>query len=109
MEKTIDFEVKENSVQEFADKYFIDAQRPMDGSGRKEPINPYYLLGRQEVFVRKEIMEIIENDATIKFSLADESRNTRTRLVNIYQYSIEKYDDVLLKLELIDFKVEIAK
>lgn len=109
MEKTIDFEVKENSIQEFAEKYFVDPTRGMDGVGRKEPVNPYYLLGRQEVFVRKEIMEVIENDPTIKFTLADESRNTRTRLVNIYQYSIEKYDDVLLKLELIDFKVEIAK
>lgn len=108
MENVMSFEVKENSIHEFADKYLVDPQRPQD-TGRKEPINPYYILGRQEIYIRKEIMDVIQNDSVIKFELADESRNNRTRLVNIYQYSIEKYDDVLLKLELIDFKIEIAK
>lgn len=110
MEQTLNFEVKENSLQEFAEKYFVNIDRPQDfGRSSKEQLNPYYILGRQEIFVRKNIIDVIEKDPVIKFTLSDLSNISRATLLNTYQYSIEKYDDVLLKLVLIDFKVENVK
>jgi hypothetical protein len=107
---TLKFEVKENSIQEFAEKWFVTLDRPQDFARReREPINPYYILGQQNIYVRKEIMSIISNDPAIVFTLSDLSRNTNTKLTNTYVYAIEPYDDVLLQLDLIDFKVEVQK
>ena len=53
-------------------------------------------------------MNVIANDPVITFTLSDNSRRFNTELVNTYQYSIEEYDNVCLKLQLIDFNVALA-
>lgn len=113
MEKTIDFKVNEQSLQEFADEWFIaslkDAERHGEIIDRRqnEVVNPYYIIGKDEIYVKKKFIEFCGNNLIVVFTLSDETQRNRTKLMNTYQYSIEKYDDVSLVLRLVDFKIDI--
>lgn len=113
MEKTIDFKVNEQSLQEFADKWFvknIDSRNRGETIGRRneQSINPYYIIGKDELYIKKEFIEVCENDPMITFTLSDETRRG-VALIHTYQYSVEQYDNVSLILKLVAFKVDLLK
>lgn len=107
MNEPIYFNVKENSLQEFADKFIVLIKDQKSFGERVDKINPYYIIGKKEIFVRKQIMDVIQHDPIIVFTLADISENSRTNLINTYIYTIEPYDNLSLKLVLFDFKISI--
>jgi hypothetical protein len=107
MEKLNSYKVKEASINEFASKWFASDGR--DDRRNQDCTGQFHLIGRETIMVKKEIMEVIKNDPAIEFEISDESRRFGTPLKNTYQYSIEPYDDVCLKLLLIDSSVELAK
>lgn len=110
MENTLNFNVKENSIQEFAKNYIVHLENPRDfGRRESEVINPYYILGKDKFYVKRSIKDLIPGINGIVFTLSDESRNNGTKLTNTYVYHIDAYDDILFELILIDFKVEVAK
>lgn len=50
----------------------------------------------------------LEGVETVSILIEDETRNTRSKLINTFIYEVSNYDDVGLKLQLIDFKVELV-
>lgn len=107
-ESKFSFNVKQNGLQEFADKWIVDTSTRRDDI-RKAQIDPYYIIGQEKMYIKKSFIDKLQGDPVITFELFDEGRNFRSQLVNTYAYSIEQYDDVCFELRLIDFKVELRK
>jgi hypothetical protein len=91
------FNVKDKSLHTFFG---------IESKGRdsvRQDINPYYLM-KDEIIIpkRPELSEV----GIVIFELSDTSEGSRKELVNVYSYQINEYDDVSIKLNLVDFKIE---
>lgn len=91
--------VKEESLQEFADKYIVSGGngRTMD---RRDVINPYEFIGKSNLFVRRTLIDkpIEEVPLIVEFSINDELRGNRAGVNVLYEYTVEEYDDISLQL-----------
>lgn len=102
---TIVFNVKEKSINHFFEQHAIDYYREdrsnsvMRGSGS---ISAYHLM-RDDLYLKKS--SGIQENQQVVFELSDEAAGSGTKLLNTYTYQSEKYDDVGIKLKLIDFRI----
>lgn len=103
MTDTLTFNVKDKSVNHFFEQHAIelglDDARDIRG---RNGISSYHLM-KDELYLKKS-SGIVENQ-TVIFELEDIASGSRSKLVNTYTYLSEKYDDVGIKLKLMDFKV----
>lgn len=102
----VKFNVKQESVVAFLEERLIGYDKSERGRNTDafNKVNPYGLL-KDEMFFKKDCG--IEVSETVKIELFDRSQETRKELINTYIYRCEKYDDIAIKLVLIDFKVEL--
>ena len=106
--KKISFKVKEKSVVEFftsrmLNPPFVDKHDHYRNGG---DINPYQLF-KDEVLIKK--TDEFKTGDTIILELSDRSENTRTELVNVYEYQIEPYDDVCQTMRLKSFTTKLGR
>lgn len=106
--EAIKFNVKEESLQEFADKYVIEMADLLADRRPGYKIEPYSLLGK-DFYVRKSILELAASDSVIQIEMSDTSRRGGSDLKNIYQYSIDEHDSISFKMTLIDFNIVLVK
>lgn len=105
MKGKLEILVKENSLIGFLSNRMVDynvdnfKRQSCDGN-----VNPYYLM-KDIIYIKKD--EDLTVNQHIIFELEDESKQTKSKLINRYTYSIKEYDDVSYQLLLIDFKVNI--
>lgn len=93
--EALKFNVKDKSLHTF---FGITKEE-----GMRREISPYHLLRNEIILPKKpELPEGTE----ILFELEDESKQSLTSLLNYYTYLVEKYDDVSVKLVLINFYVK---
>jgi hypothetical protein len=96
--------VKDKSVQTFLEERLISYKADNRcGTGSLRDGSPYYLM-RDEMFFKKDCG--IEIGEIVKIELFDRSQGSDKELKNIYTYKAEEYDDVAIKMVLIDFAIE---
>ncbi len=102
--EAIVFNVKEKTIHHFFEQFAIDyVARDVKGSIYSD-VSAYYLMKDELYFKRS---SDIGEGQTIVFELSDIAAGSRSELLNTYTYLSEKYDDVGIKLKLIDFKVTV--
>lgn len=62
-----------------------------------------YHLMRDKIYVKKKAE--FEDVEYFNFYLVDHTRGSNSKLVNYYQYRAKFYDDCLIELNLVDFKI----
>lgn len=104
MEET--FKIKDNSVQEFIDKYILHKESRRD---TRDTCNPYYVFGKEEIIVRGELAEDynLNPDHIFEIQLLDHSQGANRELINTYTYELTRNDTISDKLVLMDFKIEL--
>jgi len=103
--ENIRLNVKNESVRTFLEGKVIGYKEDKDeGRNRCGSISAYNLL-RDEMFFKIDCGIKIKD--LIRIQLFDESRNTSKELVNTYIYEAVKYDDVSIKMVLVDFNVKL--
>lgn len=106
MEKLkIKLNVKDQSVYYFLKTNLIGYDENTKTTIDVNNTSTYHLI-KNEMYFKKEL-EIKPGDI-IKIELKDFSYISRKDLINIYFYLVENYDDVSIKLTLIDFKIKLA-
>lgn len=99
----ITFNVKEKSINHFFEQHAIDYYREdRSNSVMRGSISAYHLM-RDDLYLKKS--SGIQENQTVIFELSDEAAGSGKKLLNTYTYMSEKYDDVGIKLKLIDFKL----
>lgn len=96
------FKVKDESLQAFFLKNLTNTpERRNDGFGNTN-ISCYHYL--QDELIFKKDGDVKEGQQVV-FELKDRSQFSNKELTNKYTYKAENYDDVSIKLKLIDFKI----
>jgi len=95
----VSFNVKDKSVYDFFYTRVLEDERLFT-----KELNPYCFM-RDELFFKKNCD--IKVGEIVRMELSDTSRLSKKELINVYLYKAEEYDDVSIKLILIDFKVEL--
>jgi len=109
--KKVKLNVKKNSVAEFFNKMLPQSEKVVfvnhnDCNTHEGQVSVYNLM-QDEIHFKKNCG--IEFGETILIELSDTSRISRSELLNKYTYKAEKYDDITIKMVLIDFDVELIK
>lgn len=103
--QTIKFLVKDKSANTFFAEHAIASDKYDRQSIRNnDDLSPYYLM-KDEIILKKS--SGIQHGQQVIFQLSDQSAASRKPLTNTYTYNVEGYDDVSLRLTLIDFKIEL--
>lgn len=97
--------VKDKSVQTFLEERLLGYKADERNVISNMSDNSAYHLMRDEMFFKKECG--IEIGETVKIELFDRSKMSGKELLNTYVYEAEKYDDIAIKLVLIDFSVSL--
>ena len=110
--KNLEFKLKEKGAQKFFEENLCK------NSNINFDINHYHLF-QDELFLKKNWATAIANGDICVFTkeysdydffcfeLSDSSLKSKKSLVNHYKYRIDYYDDVMIKLVLVDFKITI--
>lgn len=99
------FNVKDKSIHHFFAEHLISADTDRQGI-RSSDLNPYYFM-KDEIYLKRTAG--IAAGSNVVFELQDRAAGSGKALVNTYVYESEQYDDVGIRLKLIDFKVNIAE
>jgi hypothetical protein len=104
--KTIRLNITDEGVNEFFLKYSLEGQKP--GSRMDGEVSIYYLM-KDEMFLKRssDFRALITGDE-IHFELKDNYQGSRRSLVNKYLYEVQDHDDMVVKLVLVDFVVEMS-
>lgn len=92
------FSVKDKSLHTFFG-ITKDDRREIDSS-------PYYLMKEEIILPRNKDLPR-DSEAVVIFELEDISQMSRKRLINTYTYKLDSYDDVSVRLTLIDFNITL--
>jgi hypothetical protein len=95
--------VKSESVQTFLSEKMIN--HPGDNGRVATNGVSYYHLMRDSILIRKD--SGVEIGDTIRVELDDQAQGSCRQLTNTYIYEAKSFDDVAIKLVLIDFKIEL--
>ena len=95
------FNVKDNGLQEFFKNYGVVDKQPRRCG---ETDNPYYLL-KDVLFLKKTAP--IPPGTSVTLELSDVSSYSRKYLLNKYEYEVDHYDDVVYRLTLKKFSIEL--
>lgn len=96
------FNVKEKSIIHFFEEHAIGQEEKRHNA--RDGISAYHLM-QDELYLKKS--SGIAESQKVVFELTDQSYGAKTKLLNTYIYQSEKYDDVGIKLKLIDFSVTV--
>lgn len=88
--------VKNQSVNEFFKEYLRN-YKPENYNG-----SVYHLM-QDELFFKKGL-ELVKGDI-VEIDLFDTAERSNKRLTNHYKYEVQNYDDISIKLVLIDFNI----
>ena len=104
--ETIKFNVKDKSVDDFFMKYRVKTDNGNNISYRGVNDGGYNYM-KDTLYIDKSC-DLKVGDQ-VEFELGDRAQFSQTELVNSYIYEAVEYDDMNIKLELKDFKVEIKQ
>ena len=96
--------VKDKSVLHFFSENLIGFRQ--DERQQLRPDENIYYLMKDEIFLNKNCG--IDVGGLITFEIKDQSRMSNRELKNIYQYVVNEYDDVSVRLELVFFKIIVV-
>lgn len=104
MTTTKTFNVKDGSLNQF----FLDNALGVDRNNRDsmrhfQECTPFNLMN-DEILLKKS--DTLQPGRHVVFELEDRGQQSGKDLVNRYEYHIYQYDDVSVKLVLLDFKVK---
>lgn len=105
--KEIKINVKEKSTKAFLENNAIEVNKSNSAEEHlamtSRDLNVYYFM-KDELYLKKSCG--LDVDELIKFEISDTSSNSKKELINTYVYKAEHYDDVSLKLVLMDFSIK---
>ena len=96
--------IRDKSVLMFLRSMLVDVKtNDRHLNAHPDEISAYHLM-KDEMFFKKD--NGIEIGELLKIELFDRARMSESALINHYTYRAEEYDDLSIKMVLIDFKAE---
>lgn len=100
------FEVKEESINLFFEEHLvIDKNHRSISIDDIRKTNPYLFFKHELMLKKSSGFRIGEN---IVFELKNKAQYSTAVLTHTYTYIVNHYDDICIKMELVDFKVTIS-
>lgn len=100
------FNVKEKNILQFFGENAVNHEYLISQEGRNPDRSPYTLM-KDEIIFKKD--SGFKENETVVFHLKDIGRHSQTEMTHEYIYKVSKYDDLSLKLEIEDFRVDIIR
>lgn len=99
------FNVKNESLNQFFREFGVGQELP---TGQRDSISrhvsPYHLMKNTIYLKRHSIPQ-----GQVRFELEDYASGSGSKLANIYTYAVTPYDDVSVKLDLVDYEVKLIE